>query len=154
MSPLLRAVLSVLAGAAIAIVVVSLSDVLVGRIYPLPSGTDLRDVESMTAAIAAMPTPPLLILLAGWGIAAGAGAFAAVRLAAGRPMFVGLIVTALFLLATISNLAALPHPAWMWPGALVLIPLVGWLGARAGASRTAVRQAHAPTPDSPRGDRV
>jgi len=146
MSPLLRGVLAVLAGAAAAIVVVSLFDLVVGRIYPLPAGTDLRDAESMTAAIAAMPATALVLLLAGWALAAGAGAFVGVRLTAGRSMIVGLIVTALFLLATISNLAAIPHPGWMWAGAIVLVPLVGWLGARAGASPRVVRQTATPIP--------
>jgi hypothetical protein len=134
MSPLLRGVLAVLAGAAVAILVVSLADLLVGRIYPLPPGTDMRDAASMAAAIAAMPVAALLLLLAGWAAAAAAGAFVGVRMTAGRYVWIGLIVTGLFLVATISNLAALPHPVWMWPAALVLIPLCGWLGARAGAS--------------------
>jgi hypothetical protein len=135
----MRWVLAVLAAAAVAIVIVSLSDLLVGRIYPLPAGTDVRDAHSMAAAIAAMPVTALLLLLVGWVLAAFAGAFVAVRLVAGRPFWIGLIVTALFLLATIANLAALPHPVWMWPAALVLIPLAGWLGARR-ASRSRERQ--------------
>ena len=139
MSPLLRGVFAVLAGAAVAILVVSLADLVVGRIYPLPAGTDIRDAESMAAAIATLPTTAMVLLMVGWAVAAGAGAYVAVRATAGKRIGAGLVVAALLLLATIGNLAALPHPVWMWPAAIVLIPLVGWLGARAAASPAAPR---------------
>lgn len=141
MSPGVRRVLAVVAGAVVAVAVVSLSDGLVGRAYPLPEGTDMRDAESMRAAFAAMPLPAMLLLLAGWALAAGIGAFVAVRLTADRRIGAGLIVTVILLLATLANLAALPHPVWMWPAAIVLVPLVGWLGARAGSRQRRVGEA-------------
>ena len=133
MPPFLRNVVAVMIGAVVAIAVVSISDLVVGSIYPMPAGTDMRDAESMSAAIAALPATAMVLLLVGWALAAGIGAFVAVRISAGHRMGFGLGVAALLLLATIANLAALPHPVWMWPGALVLIPLLGWGGARAAA---------------------
>jgi hypothetical protein len=135
MPPFLRNIVAVLVGAVVALAVVSISDLVVGSIYPMPAGTDMRDAESMSAAIAALPASAMVLLVLGWAIAAGIGAFVAVRISAGHRMGIGLGITGLLLLATIGNLAALPHPVWMWPAALVLIPLLGWGGARAASSR-------------------
>jgi hypothetical protein len=134
MSPLLRRVLAGVVGAVSAVAIVSLSDALVTRAYPLPAGTDTGNSESLAAAIQGMPSAALLLMVAGWGLAAGVGAFVAVRLSAERRTGIGFIVAGILLLATIANLAMLPHPRWMWVAALVVVPLLGWLGARAGSA--------------------
>jgi hypothetical protein len=126
MSSLRRRVLAIVAGIVTAMAVVSLADLLIGRVFPMPVGTDVRDAVSMAAAIASMPTIALALLILGWALGTGIGAFTAL-------ISVGLIVAVVLLLATISNLLALPHPRWMWPAALVSVPLLGWLGAHAAA---------------------
>lgn len=136
----LRRVLAVVAGAAISILVVMLSDGLVASLHPLPEGTDLSDPEAMRAAIGDLPVTAMLLLVLGWAVATAAGAYLAVRMTPDRWRPAGWIVTALLLLATVANLAMLPHPVWMWPAALVLIPLAGWLAIRAASGR-----AHATT---------
>lgn len=128
-----RQLVALLAGVVSAVVVVSLSDAVVGRAFPLPVGTDLHDAASMRAAMEAMPAAAMLMLVAGWALAAGIGAYAAVRLAPGRAVLLGASVVAILLVATIANLFALPHPAWLWPASLVAIPAAGWIGARMGA---------------------
>jgi hypothetical protein len=134
MSSAVRNVLAVLGGAVAAVAVVALSDMTVGRVYPLPSGLELSNAEAARAAIAAVPLVALLLLVIGWALAGGIGAFVAVRLAPEHRMAVGLVVAGLLVLATAANLAMLPHPVWMWPASLVLIPLLGWMGARVGSS--------------------
>jgi hypothetical protein len=76
----------------------------------------------------------LIVLLLGWVTAAAAGAFVATRLSPGWGRTPGLIVTALLLVATIANLVAIPHPPWIWAGAIILIPAAGWLATRAAAT--------------------
>ncbi|HEU4747327.1 MAG TPA: hypothetical protein VFS56_02415 [Gemmatimonadaceae bacterium] len=71
-----------------------------------------------------------VLLLAGWVLAAAAGAYVAARLATRSAAMHGLIVAGFDLVATVANLAAIPHPAWLWPAAIVLIPLAGWIAAR------------------------
>lgn len=132
-NPILKRVLAVIAGVVVAVLLVSLSDALVARLYPLPAGTEISDVEGLPVVIEAMPIGAMLMLVTGWALAAGIGAFVAVRLSEGRPAGVGLIVAGVILLATVANLVMLPHPVWMWPAALLLVPLFGWVGARAGA---------------------
>lgn len=77
--PTIRSALVLLAGVVVAVLVVVLMDTLVGSMYPLPAGTDLNDRASTQRAVAAMPTPAFLLLLAGWVLAAGAGAYLAAR---------------------------------------------------------------------------
>ena len=139
MHPLIRSALVLLGGVVVAVLVVVLADALVGSIYPLPAGIDPDDKARFTEAIAALPTPAFVLLVAGWAFAAGVGAYLAARLAARSRVVHGLIVALFVLVATVANLAAIPHPVWLWPAAIVLIPAAGWVAARLGAgSRAAV----------------
>jgi hypothetical protein len=143
MPPLARNVLAVVAGAVCAFAVVVLTDLLAAQLYPLPHGLDTSDREAARAAVASVPTGVLLVVVSGWALAAGIGAFCAVRASATRTPTPGLIVAAILLLATIANLAMIPHPAWMWPAAVVLIPVLGWLGVRRGVATARPRQSAA-----------
>ena len=129
MHPTIRSALVLLAGVVVAVLVVILADTLVGTLYPLPAGTDMNDEDSMRTAIAAMPRAAFLLLLAGWMVAAGAGAYLAARLATRSAVLHGMIVALFVLMATVANLAAIPHPPWLWL-AIILIPAAGWIGTR------------------------
>src|SRR5687767_10795441 len=122
MHPLIRSALVLLGGVVIAVIVVSLMDGVVISIYPLPAGTDPRNPESLRPAIAALPATAFLLLVAGWALAAGAGSYLAARLATQSAATHGLIVALFVLVATVANLARIPHPLWMWPAAIILIP--------------------------------
>src|SRR4026207_1517177 len=122
MHPMIRSALVLLAGVIAAVLVVVLMDAVVGRIYPLPAGTDLDNPESMRQAIAALPAAAFLLLAIGWALAAGAGSYIAARLATHASAIHGLIVALFVLVATISNLARIPHPVWLWPAVIILIP--------------------------------
>ena len=125
----IRSALVLLAGVVASVVVVMLMDGIVGRIYPLAPGTDLRNPESMRQAIAALPAAAFVLLVVGWALAGGVGAYIAARFATNARAIHGLIVALFVLVATVSNLARIPHPVWMWPAAIILIPLAGWAAA-------------------------
>src|SRR5215210_291000 len=130
MHPWIRSALVLLAGVVAAVVVVTLMDWIVASIYPFPPGTDLQSPESFRQAVARLPATAFLLLVVGWALAAGVGSYAAARLATHARVIHGLIVALFVLVATVANLAKIPHPVWMWPAAIVLIPLVGWTAAR------------------------
>lgn len=130
MHPMIRSALVLFGGVVIAVMVVILMDAFVGRIYPLAAGVDPRDEESLRRAIASMPAAAFVLLLTGWVLGAGIGAWFAARLARHSYATHGLIVAFFVLVATIANLAAIPHPMWMWPAAIILIPAAGWIGTR------------------------
>ena len=119
-----------LAGVVAAVLVVVLMDAVVGRIYSLPAGTDLDNPDSMRQAIAALPAAAFLLLVVGWALAAGVGSYIAARLATHDSAMHGLIVALFVLIATISNLVRIPHPVWIWPAAIILIPAAGWAATR------------------------
>lgn len=141
MHPMIRSALVLFGGVVIAVMVVILMDALVGRIYPLPPGVDTRDEESLRQVIAGLPIGAFVLLLTGWILAAATGSYFATRLATQARATHGLIVSIFVLVATIANLAAIPHPIWMWPAAIILIPAAGWV-----AARLVVRSAAAPAP--------
>lgn len=130
MHPTIRSALVLLGGVTVSVLVVVLVDTLVGTMYPLPAGTDLNDRASMARVVATMPTSAFVLLIVGWVLAAGAGAYLAARLATRSPVMHGMIVAIFVLIATVANLAAIPHPGWLWPAAIILIPGAGWLATR------------------------
>jgi hypothetical protein len=140
MQPMIRSALVLLGGVVAAVLVVTLMDGVVAAIYPFPAGTDLKNPESFRQAVAGLPTAAFLLLVVGWSLAAGVGSYLAARLATHARVIHGLIVALFVLVATIANLAKIPHPTWMWPAAIVLIPLAGW-----GAARLAARPAAVPS---------
>lgn len=130
MPPIVRSIVVVLAGLVASIVVVAVTDAIVSSLYPLPPGTDATNREALRQAAAALPVAAFLILLAGWSLAALAGSFVGARWAGRAPVAHGSVVALILLAATIANLVAIPHPVWMWPAALIFIPLAAWAGVR------------------------
>ncbi len=130
MHPTIRSALVLLGGVVAAVVVVGLMDALAGRLYALPPGTDPSNPESFRQAVATLPAQAFLLLLAGWVLAGGIGAYIAARLATHARATHGLIVAFFVLVATVGNLATIPHPVWMWPASIILIPAAGWVATK------------------------
>jgi hypothetical protein len=130
MQPTIRSAVVLLGGVIAAVFVVILMDTLVGNIYSLPAGTDASNPESLRRAVAALPVAAFLILVAGWVLAAGVGSYLAARLATHARVIHGMIVALFVLVATVANLAKIPHPLWLWPATIILIPAAGWAAAR------------------------
>ena len=132
----LRQVVSVAGGIVAALVLITAGDATASAIHPLPPGLDFTDREAVRRALAAVPPAAAALLVAGWAAGAGIGAWTAARSATGRRFALGVLVAGFVLVATIANLSMIPHPVWMWPAALLAIPLAGLAGARAGARGT------------------
>jgi hypothetical protein len=130
MQPTIRSAVVLLGGVIAAVFVVILMDTLVGNIYSLPAGTDASNPESLRRGVAALPVAAFLILVAGWVLAAGVGSYLAARLATHARVIHGMIVALFVLVATVANLAKIPHPLWLWPATIILIPAAGWAATR------------------------
>lgn len=130
MAPTIRSALVLLGGVIAALFVVMLMDTLVSNIYSLPSGTDATNPEGLRQAVAALPVAAFLILVAGWVFAAAVGSYLAARLATHARAIHGMIVALFVLVATVANLAKIPHPFWLWPATIILIPAAGWAAAK------------------------
>jgi glyoxylase-like metal-dependent hydrolase (beta-lactamase superfamily II) len=152
MHQMIRSALVLLAGVVVALLVVMLMDAVVGRVYPLPAGTDVNNPESFRQAIAALPVAAFALLVVGWALAAGAGAYVAARLATQARAIHGLIVALFVLVATVANLGRIPHPTWMWPAAIILLPVAGWAATRLIGRSAAVLAAFVLLLVSPKAD--
>ena len=130
MAPTIRSALVLIGGVVAAVFVVILMDTLVGNIYSLPAGTDPNNPDSLRQAVAALPVTAFLILVAGWILAAGVGSYLAARFATYARLAHGMIVALFVLVATIANLAKIPHPFWLWPATIILIPAAGWAAGK------------------------
>ena len=128
--PFARSFVAVMSGMVVAVTIVSLSDLVAGLFHTLPAGFDVGDIARVRSHAAAAPLSAMLIVLAGWILASFAGGLVASRVAARSRGQYAWVIAGVLLAATIANLRALPHPAWMVAGALIGVPAAGWLAAR------------------------
>ena len=130
---MLRTVLAIVGGLALAFAIVFVTDALFHALFATgaPPGNP-GDADALRAYVAAQPVAGLVTIVLGWAAAAFAGAAVASGLAR-RGAAPGYAVVALFLLATAANFALVEHPVAMVAGAIAAICVAGWLGTRIGA---------------------
>ena len=125
---MIRALLAVAAGIAVAFGGITVLQSIGHQIYPPPEGIDPADREAFAEVVRQMPVPALLLVVAAYAVGTFFGAWLAARIA-GRP-FPALLVGGVMMLAGISNLALVPHPLWfMVLSVLVFVPSA-WLASR------------------------
>ena len=105
-------VLPVVVGAMSGMILITLGEMAIHNVYPLPPGTDLYDADSLAKAMKQMPQSALLFLLVNYVISSFLAGIIA-TLISGRitfrpAMVVGIVLT----LAGLYNVVVLPHPLW------------------------------------------
>lgn len=120
------------AGVVIAFVLVWLVEMLGHAVYPPPSDLDFADVDAMQAYIATLPPGALLFVAAAWFIGTLGGTCAACAIGTAKPLRFALVVGGLMLVATIINLAMIPHPMWFAALGIAGIVVAAWLGTMCG----------------------
>jgi hypothetical protein len=140
-----RAILAVIAGCVLSVLIVAGLEALGHQIYPPPAGVDLTDPAAMRTLVAQMPVGAFVILVSGWVLGAGLGAWLATKLSGIGKAWPGGIVGGATLGATGINLFTIAHPVWVVIVALIGIPVATWVGIRLGQpappSMTAARAA-------------
>lgn len=126
---ILKTILGIVGGLVLAFAIVFATDYLFHLLSPTAARPEASDAEAMRTYVASQPPATLIALVAGWALAAFAGAALATRIA-NRGTWPGWVVTGLFLLATSGNFLMVPHPGWMMALAVALIVASGWLGVR------------------------
>jgi hypothetical protein len=125
-----RAILAIVAGCVLSVLVVVGVEALGHAIYPPPPGVDPSDPAAMRTLIAEMPFGAFVIVVFGWILAAGLGAWLATRLSRTGKAWPGGFVGGWTLAATGVNLFTIMHPTWVVIAALIGIPLAAWAGIR------------------------
>jgi hypothetical protein len=116
------------AGVVIAVALVWLVEKIGHAVYPPPADLDLTDAEAMRAYIATLPPGALLFVAAAWFVGTLCGTCAACAIGTAKPTHFAVVVGGLMLVATIMNLAMIPHPMWFSVLGIVGVLVGAWLG--------------------------
>lgn len=129
-----RTILGILAGLVVAWVTMSACEFASLFLHRPPAGMDLRDPQALAAHIAAAPASAMLVVVAGWTLAALFGGWVAARIARHRRV-AALVIGALLVVGVIANSMIIAHPAWMTIAGLVLPLPTAWFAARLATPR-------------------
>lgn len=141
-----RAIFSVVAGLIVAVVCVFSIEYIVHMFQPAPAGFDPRNQEAVRQLVAGLPLYAFVLVLLGWLLGAGLGAFMAVRINRRIAKWPGWLVGALLLMASLYNLFTLPHPVWYFVAAVVGVPIAAWIGTSLGYGSGPARSPMQPLP--------
>lgn len=140
MNPMLRSVVGVVTGVLLAAIVLALIQVASLIMYPLPEGLDHNDPNAFAAYMAGLPMGAFIIVLVSWFVGPLVGGSVSGFIAGRSEMLHAVPIAVLFLLASVYNMATLPHPMWFWAPGLLASPLGAWLGAALVARMRLSRQ--------------
>lgn len=130
---MLRTFLGILAGVALAFVVMMALEMVSYAAFPPPAGLDPSDPDDVRRIVASASLAAKSWVVFGWFAAALAGGWLARRLS--RRDWAGWVIAGLIVLGGIANVLMIPHPLWMQIGAVAAPLLAGWLVTRLPAGR-------------------
>ena len=126
----LRSILAVATGLVVAMVTIAVLETASHLVFPPPSGLDPHDPESVRKLIDQLPLGALVSVLAAWTVATFAGGRLAAWIAQTSPLAHSFCVFIVLILSAITTMTLIPHPIWMWIGALTLLPAAMLAAAR------------------------
>ena len=121
---MIRSILGVVAGIAVAVLTVMVVQALGHALYPYPADVDLNDPEQIARVFPTIPLAAKLFVVAAWFGGALAGA-AVAKAIAGRD-WAAWTIAVLIAIGALANIFVIPHPVWMQVAAVVA-PLLGGL---------------------------
>ncbi len=125
---MVRSILAVVAGVAVASLVIWLLELAATVVYPPPPGLDFSDASAVRAAMEKIPFVALVCVLAAQTIGTFSGAWLAASIARSSQGQCALVVGVLVMLAGIGNMLMIPHPVWFWVASLLLYLPSAYLG--------------------------
>lgn len=136
MSPTVRNVLAVIAGAVVGAIVNGALITISPMVVPPPVGVDVSSPESIAAGMHLFETKHFVMPFLAHALGTLAGALAAFRLASTHKVQMAFVVGALFLVGGIWAATMIPAPTWF-----IALDLIGaylpmaWLATRLGGPR-------------------
>jgi hypothetical protein len=129
MNPIFRLVLAVVAGVAVACMVIGLVDMVNSHFYP--SSILHPTISEQADLIARSPVSEFLLVLTGYILSAFFGAYAAARIAPGpKKMVSALFVGFFLLLCGIFYFILIPQPIWFCISSGIAYFLFAYLGGK------------------------
>jgi hypothetical protein len=133
---MMRNILAVIIGVVVAFIIVFIGDATTHKLNPANDSLGEMDKETLKAYVEGMPMYVMVIMVFFWVIAAFVGGFVSAKINKSQWKNVSMITGGIMLAATLLNLFMVPHPAWMWIVALVLIVPAAYLGGKVAAPKT------------------
>ena len=124
---MIKKFVAIIFGILVAIGVIFLLEAAGHLLYPTPQGLALDDPQKLKQAIASLPLPEFIIVLAAWMAGAFLGAFGAMSFARSSQFWLGGIVTLFVFVAAVSNFFFVAYPAWFEIAAVLGISFAGGL---------------------------
>ncbi|MEM7433400.1 MAG: hypothetical protein AAF351_15865 [Pseudomonadota bacterium] len=136
-----RNILAAVAGILAAVVTVFIVQFIGHQVFPPPEGMDPNDTAAIAEYVANAPMVALLFPIISYFIGTLDGVIVAALIGTARTIVFGLIVAGFVLVAAISVIVTIPHPAWYVAAAFVSIIIAGGLGIAIGNTLQAKRSA-------------
>jgi hypothetical protein len=125
---MIRALLAIVAGLAVAALMIGLLKPIGHSMYPLPEGLDpFGDPAGFAVAVKKMPGALVVVLLS-WALGTFTGAWLAARIV-GRA-FYGLLVGGVMMLGGVNHVISIPYPWWFTVAGILLFLPAAYAGAR------------------------
>ncbi|MDB5284318.1 MAG: hypothetical protein JWO06_3393 [Bacteroidota bacterium] len=109
---MLRRFLSVLAGVAVAMAIISLLEFGSEKLYPPPSIKDYNNAQALERIMSQMPVKAFLWLLVGYALGSFAGGATATAISGRQMSAPALITGGIVMIGGIMDLVQIPHPLW------------------------------------------
>lgn len=130
---MVRRILAVVAGLAVAVVIIMLVQKLGHTLYPPPADLDPADQEFMREYVANLPWGPLAFVIGSYVLSTLAGGWLAATIAGEHSLVFAGIVAVAVLAGILSTVSMIPHPPWFTEIAVTGV-IVAALAAAAAAS--------------------
>jgi hypothetical protein len=126
----MRKVLGTLAGVVVAVITITLVELIGHRLYPAPAGLDLSTPEGVTRYLESAPAGAMIAVVLGWFAGALLGGWTA--LAITRWTVSPWIIAGLIAAGGIYNATQISAPLWMQLATVLAPALGGWLALHLG----------------------
>jgi hypothetical protein len=121
---MLRKIIGAIAGLLAAMFIISVTESLNAKLYPLPKGIDIADRQAMQVYISSLPKTALIIVLAGWAIASFVCGLLIRMISKSDDKTPAYLAGLLLMTAGIVNMFSYENPLWfVIIGVLIFIPL-------------------------------
>ncbi|TLF42215.1 hypothetical protein [Maribacter aurantiacus] len=131
MNPIIKNILAVITGVLVGSIVNMGIVMISGSIIPPPEGGDITTMEGLKATIHLFQPKHFIFPFLAHALGTLVGAFVAAKIAAARPLSIGLIIGVFFLIGGIINITMLNGPVWFTILDLVAAYLpMAYLGTR------------------------
>jgi hypothetical protein len=123
-----RRIISVILGVITGIIIVSIGDAITHALHPVPQDVSHMDKQQLREYVAGIPGYILFVMFLFWLLSAFCAGFVTARVNRLVWRVPSAITGGILMLAAILNMIFIPHPIWMWIGAILFYVPLSWLG--------------------------